>query len=70
LCISRWSRTARSLPEHRLNSRELSFADQDDLDRVVPYRLPRISMSQDIEPTEEEDEEKVFSRYGYEEAFR
>ncbi|XP_052080970.1 uncharacterized protein LOC127718914 isoform X1 [Mytilus californianus] len=69
----RWSKTARSLPsgsKSRLTtsySRELSLLD-DDVTTNIPYRLPRISHRDDFKS--EDDDDKIFSRFGYEPSLR
>lgn len=68
----RWSRTAKSLPDSkRLTtsySRELSLLD--DVETAsIPYRLPRIT-PRDEYKHEIEEEDKIFSRFGYEHTLR
>ncbi|XP_021366116.1 uncharacterized protein LOC110458645 isoform X2 [Mizuhopecten yessoensis] len=71
---ARWSRTARSVQGEKRPtvSRERSFVDDDqEVAHVIQYRLPRINVSrEDLENDPINDDEKVFSRYGFEETVR
>ncbi|XP_069107535.1 uncharacterized protein [Argopecten irradians] len=71
---ARWSKTARSIQGEKRPavSRERSFVDDEqEVEHVIQYRLPRISISrEDLEHVPLDVDEKVYSRYGYEEAVK
>ncbi|XP_033728482.1 uncharacterized protein LOC117317707 isoform X1 [Pecten maximus] len=70
----RWSKTARSVQGEKRPtvSRERSFVDDEqEVEHVIQYRLPRISVSREELDNDPLDvDEKVFSRYGYEQTVR